>query len=157
MRDGAQVLPQTSNSREPLPVLARRGERRKQCDWKPVTSGAMEVGPSRLSCYQGMTQPFPEMQHQSKKGAGKEMPKLSPSPPPPTGPLAKLSKYGNPHDVSGLIGVIREPRAQRMHPGAGRGEGEQAKDSQPRQLKIVLTYRIVSELFQFDPPICRNF
>lgn len=72
------------------------------------------------------------MQHWSKKDAGKEMPNLSLYPPPPTGLLAKLSKHGNPHDASGLIGVIREPRAERMDPGAGQGEGEQAKDSQLR-------------------------
>lgn len=96
-----------------------------------VTATARDVTLKQEGCREGNAQPLP-------------------LPPPPTGPLAKLSKHGSPRDASSLKGVIQEPRAERMDPGAGQGEGEQAKDSQLRQLmwkKIVLTYRIVSELF----------
>ena len=71
-------------------------------------------------------------------------------PPAQAGTAVPISASLHPPLVRAAGSQFQEPRAERMDPGAGQGEGEQAKDSQLRQLmwkKIVLTYRIVSELF----------
>ena len=78
-----------------------------------VTATARDVTLKREGCREGNAQPLP-------------------LPPTSYWSVGQTQQAWKP--ASSLIGVIQEPRAERMNPGAGQGEREQAKDSQLRQL-----------------------